>query len=190
MVVCFPVRFATAVSGLRFHAFPRHTHGAAGKAVRCRLAVAALLGVSQILTRTLFFIIIYFFIYVCVHVWLEALPPHRPVVVVVAVRHAPNIPANEKRGTTQQAAPAERESFNVIKNRPPERKKVLASRRRKKKFLQGNITSTKQPGDIPIMALDVYSIPIRQKGNTPTPPPPCTKKVCSPPFFPFPGPIS
>ena len=35
-------------------------------------AVAALLGVPQILTRTRLFM--------CVHVWLEALPPYRPVV--------------------------------------------------------------------------------------------------------------
>jgi hypothetical protein len=36
------------------------------------IAVAALLGVPQILTRTRLFMY--------VHVWLEALPPHRPVV--------------------------------------------------------------------------------------------------------------
>jgi len=88
------------------------------------------------------------FIYVCM-CGLKRCHRRDPVVVVVAVRHAPNIPANEKRAPYK---PGERESFNVIKNPP---KSFGVAEKEKKVSLLGNVISTKQPGDIPIMALDV-----------------------------------
>jgi hypothetical protein len=64
--------------------------------------VAALLGVPQILTRTRLFMY--------VHVWLEALPPHRPVVARLSQQGThPTFP-QMKNGWLKG------ESFNVIKN--------------------------------------------------------------------------
>jgi hypothetical protein len=72
--------------------------------------VAALLGVPQILTRTRLFM--------CVHVWLEALPPHRPVVARLSQQGThPTFP-QMKNGRLKE------ESFNVIKTKsPPNQKK-------------------------------------------------------------------